>query len=241
MSFRRLISVGVLAASAAVLPALPGQAAPSIGSCPNSDYPTNSSSLSLSVSPRTITFGRSVSTYGELRKNSCPVRGATIRIEMRSVVDGVGFGRWVLVKTATTDRNGLFLTSTTPRTNELLRARFRGAGTTFKPATSSSVLVKVRTAITEAATKAAACKITLTGATKPTKISAKITIQKRGARGHFHGWTKFAGGTTNSRGRYSITKQAVCGRTYNLSALIGKDATNAAGRSRTIFGIKATR
>src|SRR3954470_11547616 len=111
MSFRRLTSVGVLAACAAVLPALPGQAAPSTGSCDGS-YPANAPKLLLSVSPGTISAGQSVSAYGQLRKNACPIKNAVIRLETRSVVDGTGTGRWVLVSAVTTDKNGLFLTST---------------------------------------------------------------------------------------------------------------------------------
>ena len=241
MSFRRLMSVGALAATAAVLPALPGQAAPSTGSCPNPDYPTNSSTITLSVSPRTLTAGRAVSAFGELRKNSCAIKGATIRIFRKRVVNGVATGSWYRVATSTTDRNGLYLASIAPLHNELLQARFAGTSDgTFKPATSSNVRVSVRTKITEAATKGSACKITLTGVTKPVKANHTVTIQKRGAKGHFHGWTKFASGKTNKSGRYSITKTATCGTTYNLSAFIAKDATNLSGRSATIFGIKAT-
>ena len=241
MSFRRLISVGALAASAAVLPALPGQAAPSTGHCPNPNYPTNSSTITLSVSPRTVTAGRSVSAFGELRKNSCAIKGATIRIARKRVVNGVATGGWMRVASVTTDRNGLYLASIVPPHNELLRARFAGTSDgTFKPATSGNVRISVRTKITEAATKGSACRITLTGATRPVKGHHTVTIQKRGAKGHFHGWSKFATGKTGKGGHYSITKTAKCGTTYNLSALIAKDATNLAGRSATIFGIKAT-
>jgi len=239
MSFRRLISVGVLAASAAVLPALPGQAAPSTGSCDGS-YPTNATQLSLSVTARTITAGSSISAVGALRKNDCPIKGAVVRIESNAVVGGVPTNHWVLVKNVTTDKNGLYLTSVAPRINELLRAHFRAAGG-FPAAWSSNIPIKVRTAISETATKRSACRITLTGATRPAKASATVKIQNRGAKGHFNGWHRFASGKTTSRGHYSITKTAVCGRIYNLSALIGADATNAAGRSRTIFHIKATR
>src|SRR3954447_3592234 len=238
MSFRRLISVGLLAASAAVLPALPGQAAPSTGSCDGS-YPTNATQLSLSVTASTITIGRTITAFGALRKNACAIKGATVVIRSKSVVDGTPIGRWSTVKTVTTDRNGLFLATTAPRINTLLQAHF--APTAGFVGANSDVLVRVRTAISEAATKRPACKITLTGGTRPMKVDAPVAIQKRGPRGQFHGWTTFARGRTNIHGRYSINKAATCGTRYNLSALIGKDATNIAGRSATLFGIKATR
>ena len=47
MSFRRLMTVGVLAVSAVVLPALPGSAAPSTG--PGCTYPTNSPRLTITA------------------------------------------------------------------------------------------------------------------------------------------------------------------------------------------------
>ena len=242
MSFRRLISVGALAAATAVvLPALPGQAAPSVGSCKNANYPTNSSTVTLSVTPRTVTAGRSMTAFGDLHKNSCAIKGATIRIARQRVVNGVATGGWMRVATATTDRHGLYLVSITPRHNELLRARFAGTSDgTFKPDTSDNVRVSVRTKITEAARKGSNCTITLSGATTPVKAGKTVTIQKRGAKGHFHGWHFFASGKTGKGGRYSITKTAKCGSTYNLSAFIAKTATNLSGRSATIFGIKAT-
>jgi hypothetical protein len=238
MSFRRLISIGALAATAAVLPALPGQAAPSTGKC-RGDYPTNASQLSLSVSPHTLTAGQASSVFGALRKNQCPIKGATIRIYSKRVVNGVVTGGRTLLNLVTTDRNGLYLTSVAPLHNVIVYSTFSGTSDgTYKPATSGTSAINVRTRITEAASKGSGCTITLTGATKPTKGHHTVTIQKRGARGHFHGWTNFARGTTRNSGRYTITKTAKCGTTYNLSAYIAKDATNLAGRSATIFGVK---
>src|SRR3954447_26177282 len=155
MSFRRLISVGLLAASAAVLPALPGQAAPSTGSCDGS-YPTNATQLSLSVTASTITIGRTITAFGALRKNARAIRGATVVIRSKSVVDGTPIGRWATVKTVTSDRNGLFLATTAPRVNTVVQAHFAPAAG-FVGATSDNVLVRVRTAISEAATKRPAC------------------------------------------------------------------------------------
>lgn len=238
MSFRRLISVGVLAASAAVLPALPGQAAPSTGSCSNADYPTNATSLSLTLTSQKVTAGQSITAFGELRKNSCAVRGATIRIERRRLVNGTATGSWALVTSATTRPNGLYFATFAPMHNELVRAHFTGASD-FPRAFSPSVTVKVRERITESATRRSGCRITLSGSTTPAKANHTVTIQRRGPKGHFHGWKFFARGTTNRHGHYSITKTARCGATYNLSALINSDSTNLGGRSATIYGIKA--
>jgi hypothetical protein len=238
MSFRRLITVGVLAASAAVLPALPGQAAPSTGNCGNPDYPTNATSLSLAVTPTRLTAGQSATAFGELRKNACPVRGAKIRIERKRLVNGTQTGKWALVATATTRPNGLYSATFAPLHNELVRAHFTGASD-FPRAWSQNVTVKVRTKITEAAKSGSACTITLTGTTTPAKSRHTVTIQNRGAKGHFNGWKFFARGTTNRTGHYSITKTATCGKTYNLSALIASDSTNLGGRSATVYGVKA--
>src|SRR5436305_4997671 len=194
MSYRRLISVAVLATGAAVLPALPGQATPSTGSC-NGNYPTNGPVLSLDVSPRTITAGQTSVAFGKLRKNACPIGGATIRIERKRLVNGTATGSWGLLKTTVTRSNGLYSTSIGPRHNVLVRAHFTGGGG-FAAATSRSITVNVRTKITEAATKGSACKITLTGATRPTKVHHTVTIQKRARKGHFNGWHFFARGTT---------------------------------------------
>ena len=238
MSFRRLISIGVLTASAAVLPALPGQAAPSTGNCANPDYPTNATTLSLALTSTRLTAGQSATAFGELRKNACPVRGATIRIERKRIVNGQATGSWALVKTATTRPNGLYSASFAPMHNELVRAHFAGASD-FQPSFSQNVTVKVRTKITERAATGSGCTVTLTGATTPTKRHHTVTIQNRGPKGHFHGWKFFARGTTNRTGHYSITKTATCGKTYNLSALITSDSTNLGGRSATVYGVKA--
>jgi len=242
MSFRRLITVGVLAASAGViaLPALPGQAAggPNTGNC-KPDYPPGPPQISMDLTSRKVTAGQSTTAFGELRQKQCPIRGAHVVIQRKRVVNGAATGGWLTVGSATTSKNGLYIVSTAPLHNELLRARFNAANG-FSRATSLNVPVNVRTKITEAASKGSSCKITLTGATKPVKGNHTVTIQKRGPKGHFHGWTTFATGKTGKGGHYSITKTAKCGTTYNLSALIAKDATNLAGRSATIFGIKAT-
>ena len=43
---------------------------------------------------------------------------------------------------------------------------------------------------------------------------------------------------TNKNGAYSVSHTLACGSTYNLSTFIGHDASNLAGRSRTLYGIK---
>src|SRR3954447_26092083 len=125
MSFRRVMSIGVLAASAAVLPALPGQAAPNTGTC-NGDYPTNAPVMSILLSSGTITAGQSVSVFGKLRKNRCAIRDARVQIQRMRVVDGSPTGSWSRVATVTTASNGVYHASTAPMHNEVLRAVFNG-------------------------------------------------------------------------------------------------------------------
>src|SRR3954453_20779370 len=127
MSFRRLISVGVLAASAAVLPALPGQAAPSTGSCDGS-YPTNRPVLTLTVSPTTVTAGQSVFAFGNLHKNQCAIKNAPIRIQAQRVVNGTPTGSFRFVKSTTTRSNGNYLANVVRVHNVVLRAFFPGGG-----------------------------------------------------------------------------------------------------------------
>src|SRR4051812_15970296 len=165
MSFRRLISVGVLAASAAVLPALPGQAAPSTGSCDGS-YPTNRPVLTLTVSPTTVTAGQSVFAFGNLHKNQCAIKNAPIRIQAQRVVNGTPTGSFRFVKSTTTRSNGNYLANVVRVHNVVLRAFFPGGGG-FQSATSNTVRETVRTKITDVPTKGNACKVTFSGATTP--------------------------------------------------------------------------
>ena len=239
MSFRRLISVGVLAASAAVLPALPGQAAPSTGSC-NGSYPTNKPVLTLTVSPTTVTAGRSVFAFGNLHKNQCAIKNAPIRIQAQRVVNGTPTGSFRTVKTVTTRSNGNYLASVVRLRNTVLRAYFPGGGG-FASATSNKVRETVRTKITNNAATGSACKVTFSGSTTPAAKGRTVKVQNRGAKGHFNGWKTIATATTNSKGRYSVTKTLTCGKTYNVSSLIGATATNAAGRSATHYGVKPTK
>src|SRR4051812_7956755 len=123
MSFRRLMSIGVLAASAAVLPALPGQATPNTGSCKPS-YPPGAPSVSIQVSAHTLIAGQSVTAFGQLRKSSCPIRDARVQIQRMRLVNGSAAGSWTVVRTVTTGNNGLYGGATAPLHNELLRAVF---------------------------------------------------------------------------------------------------------------------
>jgi len=231
------MSIGVLAATAAVLPALPGQAAPNTGSCDGS-YPTNAPVVSIQVSAHTLGAGQSVTAFGELRKNSCAIRDARVQIQSRRVVNGSATGSWTLVRTVTTGNNGLYSGSTAPLHNVLLRAVFNGGGG-FAAAHSAGAAVNVRTAISAVARTRSGCRITVHGATRPAKSGTPVTIQRRGARGHFHGWKLVGYTLTNGTGHYSLTKKFTCGRTYNLAAVIGEDSTNLSGQSPTVYGVKA--
>ncbi|HET7530935.1 MAG TPA: hypothetical protein VFJ98_08260 [Mycobacteriales bacterium] len=236
MSFRRLITVGVLAAGTAVLPALPGQAAPSTGSCDGS-YPTNNPVITMSISSSHVTAGQSVFVFGNLHKNQCAIKGATIRIQAQRVVSGKATGSFRTVKSVTTARNGNYVASIAPLHNENLRARFIGGGG-FPAVNSGSARETVRTRITEGVTKRHSCKVTFSGSTRPVARGETVRIQNRGPRGHFHGWKTIARATTTHTGHYSVTKRLTCGHAYNVSALIGATAVNAGGRSGTHYGVK---
>jgi len=238
MSFRRVMSIGVLAATAVVLPALPGQATPNTGSCDGS-YPTNAPVVTIQVSARTLTAGQSATAFGNLRKNACGIRDARVQIQRQRVVNGSATGGWLRVATATTGRNGLYSAGIAPLHNELLRAVFSGGGGFAAAPPSRSVGINVRTAISENARSAAGCKIIVRGAVKPSKFHHQVNIQARAPRGQFDGWRSFGHTLTDGTGHYAYSRTTKCGRVYNLSALIGQDSTNLAGRSATVYHVKS--
>src|SRR4051794_28618401 len=127
MSFRRVMSIGVLAATAVVLPALPGQATPNTGACDGS-YPTNAPVVTIQVSARTLTAGQSATAFGNLRKNACGIRDARVQIQRQRVVNGSATGGWLRVATATTGRNGPYNARHAPPPHEPPRAGVSGGG-----------------------------------------------------------------------------------------------------------------
>ena len=228
MSLRRFVSVAAIATSAVLLPALPGGAAPSTGSC-NPYPPSAGETLTIDASPRTVTAGQQVLVFGSFTQGGCPISGATIRIQRRYLVNGVPQGSWVTIASATTTSHGTYGTTTHPLRNERLRAHFAATGG-FATANSNTVDVFARTRITESVSKLSGCRLAISGGTTPHKVGRTVKIQNKTSTGQH----TVATATTNSRGRYSLTKTFTCGKLYHLSAYISGDSINRAGRSGTV-------
>jgi hypothetical protein len=232
----KIALIGLLTAGFVGVPAVAGTAAPK-GGCP---YPPNRPVLKLFASPATVIARHSETAYGNFTQNSCGISGATIRLQRRLLVGGEPRGSWYTFATVTTNSNGVFAAHRRPWHNEEQRALFSAAG--GFPSTSSRVVaVAARTAVSLAATRLSNCRIRLTGATSPTKARHTIRIQLRGPRGQFEGWGTVGRWQTDTRGHYLTIGKFSCGKVYNLSVYITADARNAAGRSRTIYGLKAVK
>ena len=234
MRTRQVFTTIALAGGLLVAPALPAQAAPA-GGCPS---PSNSPVLSLTVNP-TLVHGvtQAATVSGTFAKNGCAIRNARVHLQSRPMVNGKPTGTWKTVSVVTTNTNGVWKTTYAPGVNVRVRAFFSKAGafpTTFAPA--KTLLDAIR--ITMHATTPGACKIHLTGVTAPVQANRLVSIQSRGAKGHFQGWTSIGTTRTHSDGTYSTTAAAACGTVYNLRARINASSTNEAGHSGTTFGIK---
>ena len=228
MSLRRIVSVAAVAATAIMLPALPGGAAPTATGC--TPYPPSAGeTLTIDASPRTVTAGQQVLLFGSFTNGGCPIRRAGIAIQRRYLVNGVQHGRWITIGHATTTSHGTYGSTTNPVRNEALRAHFAPTGA-FTGATSSAVNVFARTSITESVSKLSSCRLSISGGTTPRKVGRTVKIQKKTSTGQH----TVARATTNSRGRYHVTKTFACGTRLRLSALIAADSTNKAGRSGTV-------
>ena len=232
---RRTVVVVALAAGFVPALALPGQAAPT-GGCPS---PANAPVLSITLSPATIIAGASSTAFGKFTQNSCGIKNATIALRRRAWVNGQPSGSWSRVATTTTNTKGAWHVATSPLRNEQVQAVFRAAGK--YPTTFSKILtLGVRTQLTITRTYMTKCRVLLAGQTTPVKANRRVFVQSRGPSGQFKGWTTMFESRTNDKGRYSVMLPLKCGTTYNLSVSIAHDATNLAGRSHTIFGIKPT-
>jgi hypothetical protein len=232
---RRTLVVLALAAGLAPVLALPGQAAPS-GGCPN---PANSPVLSIGLTPATLIAGASSTAFGKFTLNSCAITGASVALRHRALVNGQPSGSWGRVSTVSTNAKGAWHMATSPMHNEQVQAVFRAAGA--YPTTFSKVMtLGVRDQLTIARTNFGKCKVLIDGQTSPVKANRRVFVQSRGPSGHFKGWTTMFESRTNAKGKYSVLTPLSCGSTYNLSVSIAHDASNLAGRSRTIFGIKPT-
>jgi hypothetical protein len=229
MSLRRIVSLTAIAATAALLPALPGNATPSTSGC--TPYPPSGAgqSLTIDATPRTVTAGQQVFAFGSFTKGGCPVHGATIVLQRRFLVNGTPSGLWASVASTTTTSHGTYAATTRPFRNEQLRAHFV-ASNGFHSSWSNTVNLYARTRITEAVSKLSGCRLTISGSTTPHKANRTVKIQKKTSTGqHTVAWV-----TTNSTGHYSKTKSFSCGVTLHLSAFIAGDSINKAGRSATV-------
>ena len=233
MRTRQIVTTIALAGGLLAAPALPAQAAPT-GGCPS---PANNPVLSMVLNPTMVRGTAAASVHGVFTQNSCAIRNAKVHVQSRPLVNGKPAGTWKTFAVVTTNTNGVWKTSLAPGVNVRVRAFFAKAG--GFPTTMTAVqtlLDAIR--ITMHATTPGACKIHLTGVTTPVQAGRTVSIQSRGAKGHFQGWTTIGTTKTHSDGTYSTTAAAACGTTYNWRAHIAGTATNARGNSGTTFGIK---
>ena len=230
-------SVIVIALALGLVPALalPGQAAPSGGCAGSSSSPV----LSIGLTPPAVIAGASSTAFGKFTQNSCAISGAVVALRHRALVNGQPSGAWSRVGTFTTNAKGAWHVADAPARNEQVQAVFRASGkypTTF----SNIVALNVHTQLTMTRKNFGSCKVLVAGQTSPSKANRRVFVQSRGPSGHFKGWTTMFESRTNDKGRYSVLLPLSCGKTYNLAVSIAHDATNLAGRSPTIFGIKPT-
>ena len=234
MRFRA--SAGALIVTAALLSTL---GAVSTGAAAATcSYPPNPPVADLQASTTNGTAGQLVTLFGSYRRNSCPISGASVRIQRRYLVSGAPSGSWRRVAVTSTNAHGLFAVSQRLRRNVQYRA-YIPAYKSFPRTYSNKVSIHVHTRITEAVARPGTCRLTFAGSTFPVKAFRWVRIQKRGPKNHFHGWTTIARVKTGRHGNYKVTVPLVCGRTYNTSALIAADTVNYSGRSTTIYGIVA--
>ena len=230
---RRSLVVVALAAGFVPAMAVSSQAAPS-GGCPS---PANAPVLSVALAPSAIAAGASSTVTGRFTQNSCGIVGATVAVRHRALVNGKPSGAWSRVTAVTTNAKGGWSAKYAPIHNQQVQAVFRATGKF--PTTYSKILtLGVRDTATITAKNFGSCKELISGQTSPVKANRPVFVQSRGPSGHFKGWTTMFESRTNSKGRYSVAVPLKCGSTYNLAIYVAHDATNLAGRSRTIFGIK---
>ena len=230
---RKIVVSAAVAAGLLAVPALPSQAAPS-GGCP---YPPHRPQLALSATPATTVAGQTTFVFGSFKQNNCGIHNGQIHVQSRPVVDGQATGSWATFAVPTTDSNGLWATHFAPKHDVLVRAFFWQSGvypTTYSP----SALVNVSDHLSLTAGRTTLCTVKVSGQTSPVKANRRIFVQNRGPKGQFNGWTTLWETRTNANGAYSSTHTLPCGSTYNLATYIAHDATNTAGRSHTVYGIK---
>jgi hypothetical protein len=227
---------GTLAAGALPALTLPATAAPT-GGCPS---PSNRPVLSIGGSPSTIIAGASSTAFGKFTENGCAIGNAAVVLRHRAFVNGKASGTWRRVTVVTTTSKGVWSVKYAPAHNQQLQAVFWGTGR-YARTYSTMLTLRVRDRLSIAARNFGSCKELVSGQTSPVKANRRVFVQSRGPAGHFKGWTTMFESRTNAQGRYSIAVPLTCGSTYNLAVYIAHDATNLAGRSRTLFGLKPVR
>src|SRR3954469_3828273 len=110
MSVRHTFAVGALAAGLLALPVASSQAAAPTSNCSQPNYPPNKPKLTLTLAPVTVTAGQNSTAMGQftMQNGQCYVRGASIRIERRALVNAKPSGSWHTFKVVTTDSKGLY-------------------------------------------------------------------------------------------------------------------------------------
>lgn len=231
--FRKIVAIATLAGSSLLLPAIPGQAAPS-GGCP---YPTNRPVLTLTASPATVIATHNSTAFGKFSQNSCGIKGATVKLQRRALVKGQPSGSWTTFATVVTSSKGTFSSAHQPLRNEQERAVFAKTGK-YAATTSKIITVTVDTRITKTVQTLSGCRVWIHGQTTPVKSKHFVLIQRRGPKGHFNGWTTMWRTPTNAKGAYSTINKLACGQTFNIAVFIGGDNVNHGGRSGTSYGVK---
>jgi hypothetical protein len=230
MRARQIVSTVAIAGGLLIAPALPSQAAPT-GGCAPAATPVLTMTL-----PASVRGTAAAAVAGAFKQNSCGIASAKIHVQTRPLVNGKPAGVWKTTAVATTGAKGLWKASLAPGHNVRVRAFFSKAGS-FPTVFSSVQTLMDAIRITMHTTTPAGCKIHLTGVTTPLQANRTVQVQQRGAKGHFQGWFTIGSTKTHSDGSYSTTAAADCASVYNLSVHVARTATNAAGRSGTMFGI----
>jgi len=233
MRARHIVSTVAIAGGLLIAPALPSQAAGPTGGC----APAQNSPVLTMALPASVRGTASAAVSGTFKQNNCGIGSARIHLQTRPLVNGKPAGTWKTATVVTTGAKGLWKASLAPGHNVRVRAFFTKAGS-FPTVMSSVQTLLDAIRITMHTTTPGACKIHLTGATTPVQANRTVQVQQRGAKGDFQGWFTIGSTKTHSDGTYATTASADCANTYNLSVHIASDATNAAGRSGTTFGIR---
>jgi hypothetical protein len=102
---------------------------------------TGVTDTTIGLTPPRIEFGEETTVSGRVRgADGQPLGGAPVKLQRR------GARRWIAVAETTTDPEGAFAASMSPRVNQLIRARFPGNGE-LRASNSVQRLLGVRPAV----------------------------------------------------------------------------------------------